>query len=91
MPRTRLKRETAQALLKALGVDSHPVHLTVLATVLDGLSPEAKADLAQFLVEPVTAKQDALAAVAKLEGYLGLPPFYDNCLDTIKKALTGPT
>jgi hypothetical protein len=50
MPRTRLKRETAQALLTALGVDSHPVHLTVLATVLDGLSPEAKADLAQFLV-----------------------------------------
>lgn len=49
MPTKKLKRETAQALLKALDVDTHPVNLTVLATVLDGLPSEAKADLVQFL------------------------------------------
>jgi hypothetical protein len=41
-----------------------------------------------YLNEQATAKAEALAAVEKLEGYLGLPPFYDGCIPTIKKALT---
>lgn len=87
MPRQRLKRETAQALLKALGVENHPIHLSVLATVLDGLSPEAKADLSQFLADPDT-RREALAAVEQLEGNLALPTFYADCLPAIRKALT---
>jgi hypothetical protein len=90
VPRTGLRRQTAYDLLKALDVSTHPVNMSVLATVLDGLPLEAKADLVQFLggasLRPGQA--EALEAVQKLEGYLALPPFYNGCLDTIKKALT---